>query len=128
MSWDDLSSLRIFFFRATMKTIKNEELAQPLIELVSSVGLACVLLFAHYRISSGVMSPGDFISFIVAVVMLMDPIRKTSYANIKLNQARAAGERILKILSIIEEEDQGHLEQATFDDKIEIKKYYFFLR
>ena len=114
-----------FFFFSIMKTIKNEELAQPLIELVSSIGLASILLFAYHRISAGVMSSGDFISFIVAVVMLMDPIRKISYANIKLNQARAAGERIFKILSIIGEEDQGTLEKKTFDDKIEIKNITF---
>ena len=114
-----------FFFFSIMKTIKNEELAQPLIELVSSIGLASILLFAYHRISAGVMSSGDFISFIVAVVMLMDPIRKISYANIKLNQARAAGERIFKILSIIGEEDEGTLEKKTFDDKIEIKNITF---
>lgn len=114
-----------FFFRFVMKTTKNEEFSHPLVEFVGGLAFSGVLLFASYRISLGVMSPGDFISFAVALALLMDPIRKYSQANMRFNQARAAGERILNILNLEVEEDHGTLEKLTFDDKIELKNITF---
>lgn len=55
----------------------------------------------------------------------MDPIRKYSQANVKLNQARAAGQRIFDILSLPEETDQGLLKPKTLNHSIEFKNVSF---
>ena len=113
------------FFNAQMKTTFVEEMAHPLVEFVGAMAFAGVIFFAHYRITSGQISTGDFVSFIAALALLMDPIRKYSQANVKLNQARAAGQRIFDILAIPEEKDQGLLTPETLNHSIEFKNVSF---
>jgi len=59
------------------------------------------------------------------LALLMDHIRKYSQANVKLNQARAAGQRIFDILAIPEEKDQGLLTPETLNHSIEFKNVSF---
>ena len=113
------------FFKAQMKTTMVEEIAHPLVELVGAIAFSVVVVFAHHRISTGAISTGDFVSFITALALLMDPIRKFSQANVKLNQARAAGERIFNLLEFPEEVDGGTVEIDSFKDKISIKNLSF---
>lgn len=113
------------FFNFLMKTTKVEELAHPLVEFVGAMAFSGVILFAHHRISTGEMSTGDFISFVTALALLMDPIRKYSQANVKLNQARAAGDRILKVLSLEDETDEGKIETSDFNSEIEFRNITF---
>ncbi len=113
------------FFDFLMKTTKIEELAHPLVEFVGAIAFSGVILFAHHRIASGAMSTGDFISFIAALALLMDPIRKYSQANVKMNQARAAGDRIFKILNLPVEIETGTIEKSGFENSIEFKNINF---
>ena len=113
------------FFYAQMRTTKVEELAHPLVELVGALAFSGVILFAHHRITSGSMSTGDFVSFVTALALLMDPIRKYSQANVKMNQARAAGERIFNLLDLKEEPNDGQVELDTIKKSIEVKNLTF---
>lgn len=113
------------FFKSLMKTTWVEEMAHPLVELVGGLAFAGIIVFAHYRIQSGATSPGDFVSFVTAMALFMDPIRKLSQANIKLSQADAAEKRISKLLDLPEEVDNGDMEQIAFKDKITVKNLSF---
>ncbi len=113
------------FFSAQMRTTMIEELAHPLVELVGALAFSGVIIFAHYRITSGALTTGDFVSFITALALLMDPIRKFSQANVKINQSVAAGERILSLLKTEEESEGGTIVLEKFQNKLEIKDLTF---
>lgn len=113
------------YFRFMMKTSKVEEIAHPFVELVGTIAFSLVILFAYFRIHAGAMTVGDFIQFIAALALLMDPIRKYSQANVKLGQGIAASERIQKILEIDEEKDSGDFEIKTFKKEINIENITF---
>jgi subfamily B ATP-binding cassette protein MsbA len=113
------------FFKSLMKTTWVEEIAHPLVEFVGGLAFAGIIVFAHYRIQTGATTPGDFVSFVTAMALFMDPIRKFSQANIKLSQADAAEKRISKLLNIPEEVDEGEMENIDFKDKISVKNLSF---
>lgn len=113
------------FFRFQMRTTAIEENAHPLVELVGALAFAGVILLAHYRITSNKITTGDFFSFVTALAMMMDPLRKYSQANVHLNQARAAGERIFQIMQLPEETDTGTIELTNFKESIEFKNITF---
>jgi subfamily B ATP-binding cassette protein MsbA len=113
------------FFYSQMQGTKVEELAHPLVEFATAVAFAIVIVFAHFRIKSGAISVGDFITFIASLALLMDPIRKYSQANVKLNQAIAASFRIFKVLLLEEEKDVGAIKNHKFSNQIEIKNLWF---
>jgi subfamily B ATP-binding cassette protein MsbA len=100
-------------------------LAHPLVELVGAFFFSGIIIFAFYRIQSGSLSQGGFISFIAAIALFMDPIRKFSQANIKLSQARAAAVRIFNLLEMEEEQDSGEHDSFDFQESIEIENLTF---
>jgi len=113
------------FFKSLMKTTWVEEMAHPLVEFVGGLAFAGIIVFAHYRIKTGATTPGDFVSFVTAMALFMDPIRKLSQANIKLSQADAAEKRISKLLNLPEEVDEGVLEHDNFKDTLSVKNLSF---
>ncbi len=119
------SSTQNQFFSAQMRTTFVEEMAHPFVEVVGAIAFSGVIVFAHYRIQSGQTTIGEFISFIAALALFMDPIRKFSQANVKLSQARAASDRIYKLLDMPEEIDCGSIEKADFKEGIEVKDLTF---
>ncbi len=113
------------YFHAQMKTTFVEEMAHPFVEVVGAMAFSGVIVFAHYRIQSGATTVGEFVSFIAALALFMDPIRKFSQANVILSQARAASERIEKLMNTPEEKDEGKLEEASFADQILVNNLSF---
>ena len=113
------------FLAHKKKSNSAEEHSHPLVETVGSFAFATVIVLAFYRQQSGALTVGEFISFIGALAMFMDPVRRFSKANTKLNQARAAGERIFDLLSIREEEDFGKIELKEFKESIEFRDVTF---
>jgi subfamily B ATP-binding cassette protein MsbA len=116
------------YFRYLMKTTKVEEHAHPLVELIGTFAFSGVILFAHHRIQLGAMTPGDFFSFVTALALMMDPIRKYSQANVKMNQAFAANKRIYSFM-VLSEEPESNLKilesEVVFKEKIEFKNITF---
>ncbi|MEI8347846.1 MAG: ABC transporter ATP-binding protein, partial [Pseudomonadota bacterium] len=113
------------FFLAQVRTTVAEELAHPLVEFVGAIAFIGVILLAHYRINSGAMSTGDFVSFVTALALLMDPIRKFSQANVRLNQAQAAGMRIFDIFKLPEEKNLGDAVITHFQNEIVVENLTF---
>ena len=113
------------FLKAQMKTTKIEEVAHPFVELVGAFAFAGVIIFAHYRIKIGAITVREFVSFLSALALLMDPLRKFSQANVQINQARAASDRLQSILNLEEERSGGITDPIPFEKKIEIKNLTF---
>jgi subfamily B ATP-binding cassette protein MsbA len=113
------------FLEHRKKSNAAEEHSHPLIELVGSVAFGGVIIFAHHRISSGALTTGGFISFVAALAMFMDPVRKFSKANAKLNQARAASSRIMNLLNLEEEKETGTKTLSSFNSSIEFQNVSF---
>lgn len=117
--------IQINFLANRMRSNSAEEHSHPAVELVGSLAFAGVIVFAHHRIVSGELTTGGFISFVAALAMFMDPVRKFSKSNAKLNQARASSERILKLLDTPSEPDSGTYAQDRFEREIEFRNVSF---
>src|SRR5690606_5683666 len=87
------------FTQFVVKTAKIEELAHPTVELIGYSAIALVFFVGGSGILRGQSTLGDFIAFLLAFGLMIDPIRRLNNANIKLNQAAAAAERINAMLN-----------------------------
>jgi subfamily B ATP-binding cassette protein MsbA len=106
------------------KSNSAEEHSHPMVELIGSLAFAGVIIFAHQRIRSGALTTGGFISFVAALAMFMDPVRRFTKANAKLNQAQAAASRIFGLLEVEEEKDIGKT-LTGFNSTIEFRNVDF---
>ncbi len=113
------------FIQHRTKSNSAEEHSHPLVELIGSVAFAGVLIFAHHRIQTGALTTGGFISFVAALAMFMDPVRRFSKANAKLNQAQAAATRIFALLDVEEEKEAQDKELTEFKASIEFRNISF---
>jgi subfamily B ATP-binding cassette protein MsbA len=101
------------------------ENSSPAVELIGAIGFGAIVIYASHRIGTGELTTGGFMSFIAAMAMFMDPIRKFSDANLRINQAMAASERIFPILDEADEKDDGTIEKKDFEAGIDFKNVTF---
>ena len=96
---------------AFKQTIINE-ISSPLMELVGAVGIGLVMWYGGKQVIDGVSTPGTFFSFLAALVMLYDPLKKLTTSNNDVQRALASAERVFEILDSeeIREEDDGAIE------------------
>ena len=111
-------------FKLEMKEVRAKSLSSPIMEFLGGLGIAFVIWYGGYRVISGTYTTGTFVSFLAAVVMLYDPVKKFSKVNNQLQQGLAATDRIFDIIErqsdIKEDENSVMLKRGphnvTFDN------------
>jgi subfamily B ATP-binding cassette protein MsbA len=107
------------------KCASVEEHSHPLIELVASLAMGAIIIYAHQRITQGELTTGAFVSFLAALAMFMDPVRKFTDANIKMGRGIASFARVKDILSGVEEDMTPPTTPLHFNHSIEFKDVSF---
>lgn len=87
-------------------------LSSPIMEFIGAVGAGLVIWYGGREVIAGNRTPGEFFSFMTALVMLYDPFKSISQANNTLQQALAGAERVFEILDApeLQEEIGGNIE------------------
>jgi subfamily B ATP-binding cassette protein MsbA len=91
----------------TMKTVRVAAANVPVIQLIASVSLAGVIYVASLMSSKDMLTPGEFIAFVTAMVMIFDPIRRLTNINATIQRGMAAAESIFELLDHSEEPNLG---------------------
>lgn len=86
------------YYRTTMKGVRADELTSPLVEFFASIGIGAVVFYGGYQVVLGHTTPGNFFSFMAALMMTYSPVRKISKANNAIQQALAAASRVFELL------------------------------
>ncbi len=87
------------FFNTNIKTVKIQQLLIPILELVAAIAIASVIVIGGREvIVTKELTTGEFFSFLTALSLVIDPLRRISTAYSHLQDAVAANERIEQIL------------------------------
>ncbi|MDL2290608.1 ATP-binding cassette domain-containing protein [Desulfovibrio sp. OttesenSCG-928-F20] len=84
--------------RFSMKSILAGEFSSSSMEVVGALGVGIVIWIGGMQVLNGESTPGTFFSFVAALVLMYDPIKKLSASNINLQSALAGAERVFGIL------------------------------
>jgi ATP-binding cassette, subfamily B, bacterial MsbA len=114
-------------FRTNMKVTAALSSLPPLMELIGGVGMALALVYGSMQVSANLMTPGDFFSFMGALLLMYGPAKKLSRVNANLQQTIAAAERIFEMLDTHTEviEQPGAQALAPFRRAIEFRDVHF---
>ncbi|MDY6823096.1 MAG: lipid A export permease/ATP-binding protein MsbA [Thermodesulfobacteriota bacterium] len=85
-------------FSIEMKNIMVRALSSPIMEFFAGLGIAFVIWVGGSRVISGVYTTGTFLSFLAAVMLMYDPVKKLSNLNALLQQGMAAVDRVYDVL------------------------------
>ncbi|MEO8034372.1 MAG: ABC transporter ATP-binding protein, partial [Acidobacteriota bacterium] len=85
---------------SNLKAQKIQALTSPVMELISGMLMLALFLYAHRRIVAGTLTLGQFLSFLVALASMYQPIKKLNKVNLSVNTALSAAERVFRMLDI----------------------------
>lgn len=92
---------------------KVTSMGTPLTQLIFMSGVALVLAFAMFQISQGVITMGDFVTFLAALLLLMPPLRNLAGVNSGFVMMAVAAESIFATLDEADETDEGKVGLTT---------------
>jgi len=88
------------YLNINLKTIKTRAFLIPILETLSATIAAIVIIVGGKEVIEGHMSVGAFFSFMTALFMMTDPIRRVSMTYSKMQDAIAANERLKEIFKL----------------------------
>ena len=86
------------YFKLEMKAVVARSLSSPIMEFLGGLGIAFIIWYGGFNVISGTSTTGTFFSFMAAVIMLYDPVKKLSHLNNAIQQGIAASDRIFDII------------------------------
>ncbi len=85
-------------FRLELKETRVKALSSPFMEFLGGIGIAFIIWYGGKNVIAGTYSFGTFISFLTAVGLMYEPLKKLSKLNNAVQRGMAAVERIFDIL------------------------------
>lgn len=86
------------YFDYLMKSVSVRSLSSPVMEFLGGIGIVFIIWYGGYSVINGVSTPGNFFSFLTALLMLYEPVKRLSKMNNVLQQGMAAAYRVYDIL------------------------------
>ena len=108
-----------------IKLIRSRSLGVAITQVIFGIGVAAVIYFAGNESINGNLSPGSFMSFFGAMMLMLQPIRRITNVNAVLQKGIAASESLFSVLDEPAEKDQGVLEKLSSKGTLEFKKVTF---
>ncbi len=90
-------------FGILVKSVRVRAISHPLMEFLGGIGIAFIVFYGGYNVIRGEATPGTFFSFLAALLMLYEPVKRLSGINNTVQQGLAAATRIFEILDTVPE-------------------------
>jgi ATP-binding cassette, subfamily B, bacterial MsbA len=85
-------------FNAFMRRFKVRALSNPVMETLGGFGVCAIVYYGGYQVVNGQSTPGTFFSFMAALFMLYEPIKRINEVNMTIQEGISAGERIFALI------------------------------
>jgi subfamily B ATP-binding cassette protein MsbA len=84
--------------RSNLRYVAQQAIASPLIEFFGAGTIVALLLYARLQIKSGAMTTGEFTSFVIALLMLYEPVKRLTGIHNIFQQALGASQKVFEYL------------------------------
>lgn len=85
-------------FRLALKRYKVRALSSPLMEVLGGIAIGVIIWYGGGKVIQGTSTPGNFFSFMAALLMLYEPIKRVNKENHNIQQGLAAAQRVFEII------------------------------
>jgi subfamily B ATP-binding cassette protein MsbA len=96
---------------ANLRSVRVQAISSPLMDAIGSIGIAALLMLGRDQIKAHQMTEGSFITFLIAVFTLYDPVRKFALFYNAFQQAIGASQEIFLFMDAqddVQEKKKAH--------------------
>jgi subfamily B ATP-binding cassette protein MsbA len=115
------------YLKEFMKIKLVEGIYPPIVEITGALLIGFLIFYGGMEVISGRTTPGAFFSFIIALIMAYEPIRKLGQNYNRIQQSVAVAERVRSLLKLKDEYQlkDGRQELSSPIETIEFKEVSF---
>ena len=110
-------------FKLVFKAARTKAAAYPIMETLGGTAIVIVICYGGWQVIEGERTTGTFFSFVTALLLAYDPVKKLVNLNAQLQEGLAASERIFGVLDIkpkiVDGSDAIQLKEVTGEILIE---------
>lgn len=88
------------WFGYEMKAVAVRSMSSPVMELLGGLGITGIIWYGGYHVIVGQSTPGTFFSFMAALIMLYEPVKRLSPLNNSIQEGIAATVRLFAVLDM----------------------------
>jgi ATP-binding cassette, subfamily B, bacterial MsbA len=89
--------------KTNLRYVLQQAISSPVIEMFGAVTIVALLTYAHTQIKTGTLTAGDFTSFVIALLMLYEPVKRLVGIHNIFEQALGASHKVFEHLDHTEE-------------------------
>ncbi|NEV63503.1 lipid A export permease/ATP-binding protein MsbA [Thiorhodococcus minor] len=104
-----------------MKMIATEAASVPLVQLISAAAIAFVVYLSTMQGLKENISVGTFMSFVVAMGLLLPPVKRLTSVNAQLQRGIIAAESLFELIDSEEEQDLGTRTLKRAEGRVEYR-------
>jgi len=90
-------------FRLYLKSVSINAVSSPFMEFLGGLGISAIIFYGGYQVIHGQSTPGTFFSFLTALIMLYEPVKRLTNVNNTIQQGIAGAERVFGIIDLVPE-------------------------
>ena len=110
-------------FKLNLKSARTRSRSSPIMETMGGVAVCIVIIYGGHRVIAGETTSGAFFSFIVALLLAYEPLKRLANLNASLQEGLAGAERLFSLLdtepAILEKPDATDLKVVKGDMRLE---------
>ena len=110
-----------------LRYVRQQAVASPLIELMAAFTVVGLLTYARTQIKAGALTTGQFTSFLIALLLVYEPVKRLTNIHNIFEQAIGASQKVFEYLDRqVDIEDQtGAKTLDAFRDRIRFDRVSF---
>lgn len=118
------------FLDVYRKAANIESASSPIMETIGGIAVAGIIVYGGIQVFANETTPGAFVSFIAAMLLMYRPLKAISQINVSLQEGLAASRRLFVMIDEAPEiTDDKSVPYSHFDHcNIQFKNVYFSYR
>jgi len=108
-----------------VRLVSARSISNPIVQMLAALGLAGVLLIANREIAAGTLTVADLIPFVIAAMLVSQPLRRILNVAGPLQQGIAAGASVFAVLDAPAEPEGGTLAPRRVRGDVEFRHVSF---
>ncbi len=87
-------------YKLACKAARTRSLSHPIMELLGGVAILLVILYGGAQVINGARTTGQLFSFITALLLAYEPMKRLAQLNANLQEGLAAAQRVFDMLDV----------------------------